>query len=89
MKESVGTSDDEDEDNDLVGPPVPPGFDPSSVVPGPSSGAVLRHQVAGESDSDEEQVEGGEESEVCSIVYGDGGGRGGVLGMWCTLVMMK
>ena len=63
-KEGGGTSDDEDEEDSLVGPLPPPGFDPSSAAPGPSSGAMLRHQVAGESDSDEEQVEGGEDSEV-------------------------
>lgn len=62
-REGVDGSDDEDEDDSLVGPPIPPGFDPSSIVPGPSS-TVLRHQVADESDSDEEQVEEGEESEV-------------------------
>ena len=75
MREDAAASDDDEADSSFVGPPVPTGFDPSSVVPGPSSGAVQRHQVAAESDSDEEQVEGGEGNEVRSMFYGWVSGR--------------
>ena len=57
-------SDDEDEESSLVGPPIPPGFDLSSAIPGSSSTTVLGRQVADELDSDEEQIGGGEDSEV-------------------------
>ena len=70
MREDAAASDDDEAGSSFVGPPIPTGFDPSSVVPGPSSGAVRRHQVAAESDSDEEQVEGGEGSEVRSMLCG-------------------
>ena len=70
MREDAAASDDDEAGSSFVGPPIPAGFDPSSVVPGPSSGAVRRHQVATESDSDEEQVEGGEGSEVRSMLCG-------------------